>query len=261
MRIRNRNLKDILTSSKVQELECSFKNHESVLIEDLWNAPKALVAALASEATGKHVLILTGASQEEVRLYQDFAFFTNNPVVDFPAWETLPSENIAPSPDIVGERYRALHELSTSNKPHIILSSLQACLQKLIIPKNFENLYLILEKEKSYPFDALIEKLNKMGYERCSIASDKGQYALRGGIIDIFPVSSPDPYRLEFWEDDLESLRIYDPISQKSVKQAESLEITPAQEMELIDKASSLGTILDYLGPNTIVVFDDLLAL
>ncbi|HEV8051355.1 MAG TPA: transcription-repair coupling factor [Parachlamydiaceae bacterium] len=254
-------LDEILKSAKLRELELSFKNNESVLIEDLWNTPKALVAALALKATGKHVLILTGASQEEVRLYQDFAFFVDNPVLDFPAWETLPTENIAPSPDIVGERYRALRELSTAKTPHIVLSSLQACLQKLIIPKNFEDLYLHLVKGKSYPYEELIEKLNKMGYQRCTIASDKGQFAVRGGIIDIFPVSSPDPFRLEFWDDELESLRIFDPIGQKSIKQADSVEITPAQEMELLGKSATLGTILDYLGPETIIVFDDLLAL
>lgn len=254
-------LKEILQSAKLCELELALRNYKSVLIEDLWNTPKALIAALALQATGKHILILTGASQEEVRLYQDFAFFTDNPVLDFPAWETLPAENIAPSPDIVGERYRALHHLSTAEKPHIILSNLQACLQKLILPKNFQDLYLDLHKDASYSFDKLIEKLNQMGYQRCPIASDKGQFAVRGGIIDIFPVSSPDPFRLEFWGDDLESLRIFDPIGQKSIKQVESVEITPAQEMELIKDAKNLGTILDYLGPNTIIIYDDLLAL
>ena len=198
-------LKEILKSPKLQELELSFKNRESVLIEDLWNTPKALIAAIALQATKKHILILTGASQEEARLYQDFSCFTDHPVIDFPAWETLPTENIAPSPDIVGERYRALHELSGAKTPHIVLSSLQACLQKLIIPKSFADLYMQLVKGKSYPFQTLIGKLIKMGYQRCGIASDKGQFAVRGGIIDIFPVSLPDPYRLEFWENDLEN--------------------------------------------------------
>jgi transcription-repair coupling factor (superfamily II helicase) len=254
-------VEEILKSGKLQELELALKQGDSVLIEDLWNTPKALIAALALRATQKHLLILTGASQEEVRLFQDFAVFTDSPVLDFPAWETLPGENIPPSPDIVGERYRALHELSKADQPHIVLSSLQACLQKILVPKNFENLYLHLEKGKSYPFEKLIDQLIKMGYQRYAVASDKGQFAIRGGIIDIFPVSSPDPYRLEFWEDDLESLRIYDPIGQKSIRQAEEVQITPAQEMELLGEASTLGTILDYLGPNTLIVYDDLLAL
>lgn len=245
----------------MRELQHAFQSGDSVLIEDLWNAPKALVAAMAQRATGKHVLILTGASQEEVRLFHDFAFFTDMPVLDFPAWETLPTEDIAPSPDIVGERYHALRKLSTTKQPYIVLSSLQACLQKLIVPENFEELYEHFVKGTKYPFDEVIEKLVRMGYQKSPIVSDKGQFAVRGGIIDIFPVSSPDPYRLEFWEDDLESLRIFDPIGQKSVRQVDSVEVTPAQELELVRKDSNLGTILDYLGPNTIVIYDDLLAL
>lgn len=254
-------IKELLQSAKLRELQHALQNNESVLIEDIWNTPKALVAALAQQATGKHVLILTGASQEEIRLYHDFPFFTDNPIIDFPAWETLPQENIAPSPDIVGERYRTLHQLSSSTQPYIILSGLQACLQKIIPPKNFHQLYLTLKVGNTYPFKKLIDQLLKMGYQRHAIASDKGQFAIRGGIIDVFPVSSPDPFRLEFWEDDLESLRIYDPIGQKSIRPVSEIEITPAQELELIGKTTQLSTILDYLGPNTIIIYDDLLAL
>lgn len=253
--------KELLLSKKLLELQHALQNQESILIEDLWNAPKALIASLAQQATGKHVLILTGASQEEVRLFHDFPVFTERQVVDFPAWETLPNENIPPSPDIVGERYQVLRNLSSSGQPYVILSSLQACLQKLIPKENFQQLYLHLAVGTSHSFDGLIERLVKMGYQRNPVASDKGQFAVRGGIIDIFPVSSPDPYRLEFWGDDLESLRIYDPIGQKSVKPASEIAITPAQEMELLRKSAQLNTILDYLGPNTLIVYDDLLAL
>ena len=130
-------ISQILQSQRLADLNQVLHAGESILIEELWNAPKALIAALAQQATGKHLLILTGASQEEVRLFHDFPFFTERPVIDFPAWETLPSENIAPSPDIVGERYKVLQELSCANQPYIILSSLQACLQKLIPPNSF----------------------------------------------------------------------------------------------------------------------------
>lgn len=89
-------LEKLLKSPKIFELHQELQKGASVLTEELWNSPKALVAALAQQATAKHVLILTGASQEEVRLFHDFPFFTENPVIDFPAWETLPSENVAP---------------------------------------------------------------------------------------------------------------------------------------------------------------------
>ncbi len=219
------------------------------------------MAALAQQTTGKHVLILTGASQEETRLFHDFPFFLDQSAIEFPAWETLPSENIAPSPDVVGERYKVLEEISSSKHPRIILSNLQACLQRLIPPDKFKNLYLHLKVKDSMPFDLFIQRLTEMGYQRRPIAADKGEFAVRGGTVDVFPVSSPDPLRIEFWGDDIGSIRLYDPIGQKSISLTENLEITPAREMELLSKESKLGTILDYLGPETIIIFDDLLAL
>ncbi len=250
-----------LASEKLSALQGALKNNESILIEQLWNAPKALTAALAQQATGKNILILTGASQEEIRLFQDFSYFTTCKVVDFPAWETLPSEELSPSPDIVGERYQVLHHLVQRKEPLIILSSLQACLQKLIPATEFTNLFLSLRRGDLVSFEELTGRLTKMGYVRQTVATEKGEFAIRGGIIDIFPVSSPDPYRLEFWGNELESLRLYDPIGQKSVKLAEELILIPAQERELIKDNKSLVTILDYLGENTLVIFDDLLAL
>lgn len=251
----------IFESKKLADLSHALQEGHSILIEELWNAPKALIAALALRATGKHILILTGASQEEVRLFHDFALFTERPVVDFPAWETLPSENIAPSPDVVGERYKVLQELTTANEPYIVLSGLQACLQKLISPKKFSSLYLTLKPGDTLSLELLVEHLIEMGYQRRPVASEKGEFAVRGGIVDFFPVSSPDPFRIEFWADEIESLRVYDPIGQKSVRQAQEIAITPAQELEFVRQAASLSTILDYLGPNTIIIFDDLLAL
>lgn len=254
-------LQEFLRSERLAALEHALQNRELLLIEELWNAPKALIAALAQEATGKHILILTGASQEEIRIFHDLAFFTDRPIVDFPSWETLPSENIPPSPDIVGERYQVLRKLLSSSEPHLILTSLQASLQRLIPPATFQELFLTLKPEQSPTFEHLIEKLITMGYQRKAIASDKGEFAIRGGIIDVFPVSSPDPFRLEFWGDDLESLRIYDPIGQKSVRPVECVEITPALELELLNQQVVQTTILDYLGPQTLIIFDDLLAL
>lgn len=254
-------LKEFLRSERLAALQQALQNQDLLLIEELWNAPKALIAALAQQTTNKHVLILTGGSQEEIRLFHDFALFTDCPVIDFPSWETLPSENIPPSPDIVGERYQVLNQLLASTQPYLILTSLQACLQRLIPPSVFKNLNLSLSSGHSPSFEHLIQQLINMGYQRRPVASDKGEFAVRGGIIDVFPVSSPDPYRLEFWGDDLESLRSYDPIGQKSILPVEKVEISPAAELELLSQNALQASILDYLGPQTLVIFDDLLAL
>jgi transcription-repair coupling factor (superfamily II helicase) len=252
---------EILKSESLLTLENLLRQEHSILIEELWNSPKALIASIAQKATGKHILLLTGASQEEIQLFHDFPCFTDSPVSDFPAWETLPIENISPSPDIVGERYKVLHDLKDSNRPRILISNLQACLQRLLPPERFETLYLLLRKGADFPFEKLLANLKEMGYQRRPVASDKGEFAVRGGIVDIFPVSSPDPFRIEFWGDEIESIRIYDPIGQKSVRSVEEAAIPPAQEKELLDSSTALCSILDYLGPNTLVIFDDLLAL
>jgi len=247
-------------SPRLRFLRDSLKNHHSYLIEELWDSPKALVAAMAQETTEKNLVVIASA-QEEASLYHDFPFFTDAEVIEFPSWETLPSENVAPSPDIVGDRYEVLDKIVNRKGPQIILTSLQACLQK-VIPRDFyELLHIAIKKGDAYPFDHLIEQFVVMGYQRTPTASDKGEFAVRGGIIDIFPVSSPDPFRIEFWGDEIESLRIYDPVGQKSVKTIEQVTINPAKELELLDETPQLATLFDYLGKETIVVFDDLLAL
>lgn len=254
-------LDHLLQSEKIHALSQALKNKENILVEELWNSTKAVVAAIAQQATGKNILILTGASQEEIRLFHDFNLFTECPVVDFPSWETLPSENIPPSPDIVGERYKILHDMLANPMPRIILTGIQACLQKVIHPSIFTELNVSLKVGKTFPFNDLIQKLLQMGYQRKPIASDKGEFAVRGGIIDVFPVSSPDPFRIEFWGDEIESIRIYDPIGQKSIRPLDGFEIVPALELELLSQYTQQASILDYIGPNTIVIFDDLLAL
>lgn len=254
-------LEKLFISDKLQELAQALRKGDSLLIEELWNAPKALIASLAQQVTGKHVLILTGAGQEEARLFHDFPLFSQRPCIDFPAWETLPAENIPPSPDIVGDRYRVLFEISEKKQPCIILSGLQACLQKLILPKQFERMRLHIKKGMPFSFQQIIEKLAEIGYQRSPVASDKGEFAVRGGIIDVFPVSFPEPYRMEFWGDELESLRIFDPIGQKSIRPVEEIELMPAKELEFIKDNAALGDIIDYLGPNTLIIMDDLAAL
>lgn len=250
--LRNRGLR-----SALEALEAG----ESLLMEGLFSSPKALFFHLAEMTLGKHLLIISGETQDLGSLFQDLEFFSRRPLLEFPAWETLPNENIPPSPDIVGARYTVLEKIKDVKEPLIILTSPQALLQKIVQKPVFENLTVTLEEKSTYPFQDLIDKLIEMGYERRSVASDKGEFAVRGCIIDIFPVSCPDPYRIEFFGDDIESLRRFDPIGQKSVERVDRFSVTPARELELLEKIKYQGTLLDYLGKDTLVVLDDLLAI
>ncbi|MBU6446612.1 MAG: transcription-repair coupling factor, partial [Verrucomicrobia bacterium] len=103
----------------------------SILIEGLWDSPKAL---LASEAVKKRsVLLLTGGMRED-RFFDNLQYFCPGKAVEFPAWETLPGEEILPSPDIIGKRFEALDALIRSQEPKIVLCPLASLLQK-VLPK------------------------------------------------------------------------------------------------------------------------------
>lgn len=246
-----------LSNPKLKEFHEKVGKGTDLVIEELWESPKALLTTLAQNATKKHIVLLTSGGTEN-RCFDDFAYFAGRSPLEFPAWEALPSEDIAPSPDIVGERYRILRTIQESEEPQLIFTTLQAVLQKLLPPQKLKNMHLVLKEKGEVPFDELPHVLSEMGYHRCPIAADKGEFAVRGGIIDLFPVNSPDPFRIEFWGDEIASMRKYDPISQTSVGRVTEVLVTPGEELELLASTEELATLFDYLGKNTLVIFDEL---
>ncbi len=231
----------------------------SLLFEGLFPSAKACVIANIAKAAHKPVIVLTGAGIEEFKLFSDLPFFSAYPIIELPAWETLPSENIAPSPDIVGARLRALQAIQDTQGPFLVLTSLQAALQKVPLPKTLQTSFFTITKSTTLSFQECLSQLEKMGYERRSIACDKGEFAVRGGIIDLFAVTASEPYRIEFWDNTVESIRAYDPSSQKSSKFLESVQISAAKDLPQ-DANAALTTLFDYL-PDSLIVFDDLEAL
>lgn len=247
-------------SARLSAFQSAIRSGDSYIIEGLWEGPKALLAALSQTASQKNVLIITAAARED-RLQEDLKCFFKDTILDFPAWETLPTEQVLPSPDIIGERYDTLRKILNDGGKKIILCSLQSCLQRIITPKFLQSHSSSFTIGEEHSFEALQARLVKMGYQRKPIASDKGEFAIRGGILDIFPVSSADPVRIEFWGDKIESIRTFDPIGQKSIAKLEKIDISPALESEFLSSQTGLATLFDYLGEQTLVILDDLLAL
>lgn len=251
-------LETLRRSKKLQAYCQAVEKNQDLVLEELWDAPKSILTALAAKSSQKNILIITGRAKEENRLLEDLAFFYKGKIEDFPAWETLPTEKVSPSPDIVGVRSQVLYSLLQDPSPQVIVSSLQSCLQKLIPPQKLQNMCFEIKVGQEHAFSELIEKLSRIGYERKAVTADKGEFSVRGGIIDIFPVASADPVRMEFWGDEIDSLRFFDPVGQKSVRQIDKIFISPALEMEFVFDEPHLCSIFDYLGPNTLVIFDDI---
>src|SRR5579872_1224259 len=203
---------------KIPALAAFFEivaKERSLLMEELWGAPKAALLALAAQATGKNLLVVASDAQEN-RLLDDLAYFGITNVLEFPSWETLPGEEISPSPDIVGKRFEILQTLLHSKGPHIVICPLQATLQKVVSAKTMQKLSVTWKKGDEVSFATLEEFLNLRGYRRVPVVSDKGEFALRGGILDLFPLSSPSPLRIEFFGDEIDQIRTFDVIGQKS---------------------------------------------
>lgn len=246
-------------SPSLQQFKDQIANEPSLLMEGLWDAPKAVVIRLLQEATHKNIVILTSETKTS-KLLDDADYLQISEMVEFPAWETLPGEEIAPSPDIVGKRLEILHHLLKSTTPQVVICPLQAALQKVPSPDFLRPLCTVLKKGDEIPFALIADWLSDLGYRRSSVVADKGEFAVRGGIIDLFPVHSASPYRIEFFGDTIDNLRSFDPIGQKSIAKVESIFVSPALELELLNKDAKPSSIFAYLD-NPIVIFDDLLAL
>ena len=246
-------LKRVCESPALKQLEKELGTGDSFLFEGLWEPTKALLATLIVHATQKSVLLITGGSRED-RLFSDLSYFDPALPVEFPAWETLPGEEIAPSPDILGKRFEALTTLLSKKGPSIVLCPLPSLLQKVISPKKLSPLLSTWKKKDKRPFHTLTQFLQELGYKPETVVSDKGQFALRGGILDIFPISSQDPYRIEFFEDEIEEIRTFDPIGQKSIAKVNSFDLSPAHEVP----QEALSSIYDYMD-HPWIFWDDLL--
>lgn len=251
---------NLLTSPQLVHFFEASKTENSLTIEGLWDGPKAALIALLAKGTKKNILIIS-SDKHENRIAGNLDYFGINHFLEFPAWETLPGEEIPPSPDIVGRRFEILYHLLQSKEPKIVLSPLQACLQKLPSPKKLKPNCNLWKVGEEVPFDLLDEFLTALGYRKEPVVADKGHYALRRGILDIFPLSASEPFRVEFFGDEIASIRTFDPIGQKSIEKVERLFICPASEPKLLEEEKELASLFDYLGPETLIIFDDLLNL
>lgn len=188
----------------------------------------------------------------------------------YPAWEILPHEGRLPHADVISERLQTLVGLSgraadPATCAPLVVTNLAALLQKTFAPEDLKQRARFLRRgDKLAPLD-LIEWLEMQGYEPETQVSQKGEIALRGGIVDVFPPTSPWPVRLEFFGDELESLRYFDPLTQISREEIPAATLSPAGEIGILKNAvdkpaagsAPPATLLEYVPPETIFVLCD----
>lgn len=181
------------------------------------------------------ILVLCSNMKEAESFASDLRFFSQDPesVVCFPNLDVLPYYQLSPHPDLLTQRLALLFDLLQSKKQKIVVSSLAAALRRLP-PKSIFNDYAdFLMAKEEVDRQALLHKLIEAGYLSVPMVEEAGSYAARGEIIDIFPPQSSHPYRIELFGDRVESIRLFEPSTQKSLQEVSEMIVLPAREVVL----------------------------
>ena len=164
-------------------------------------------------------------------------------VIYFPAWDCLPYDRVSPSTQIVGQRMKALGQLKSRltndiKRACVVITTINAVLRKVIPVSALGSIGgLHIEKKGHLDDKQLLEFLSNNGYERTDTVRESGEFAIRGGIVDLWPATAEMPVRIDLFGDEVDSLKEFDPVSQKSEETIQSLSLNPATEIPL-DKES-----------------------
>jgi len=225
--------------------------NKPVEVSELWGAAKALFLFGMSDEARRPVIVATASEEEAEALAEDLSFFVHTIPWDragerkmeirtFPAWGVLPFEADSPDSRTVGERMRFLYSLISGN-PGIFVVPVTSLMQKLPPWELFvESIKTITIKTQITP-DGLIAALVATGYESTSLVTRVGEFSRRGGIIDFFSPLHENPARLEFFGDAIESLRAFDPETQRSTGEIREAVVLPVRELILNAKGLEQG--------------------
>ncbi len=204
----------------------------------VWGAPEGWDAFLLAQRRREHtgaVLHVTRDDARMARLAEALAFvMPEAEVLRFPAWDCLPYDRVSPNPALVSERIATLARLL--EKPtgaRIVLTTVNSLVQRVPPRAAFTGASMELTVSGQVKPEQLAQYLEANGYGRAGTVMEPGEYAMRGGIIDIFPSGEADPVRLDLFGDTIESIRIFDPSSQRSAGKRGSLALRPVSEVPL----------------------------
>jgi transcription-repair coupling factor (superfamily II helicase) len=157
-------------------------------------------------------------------------------VLTLPDWETLPYDNFSPHQDIVSDRLNAFHRLPNL-KRGVLVVPITTLMQRTAPTHYVAGNSLILEKGQTFDTEAFVRNLTLNGYRSVDTVYEHGEYAIRGSLLDIFPMGSSTPYRIDLFDNEVESLRTFDPESQRTVDHVDSIRLLPAREFPVNDAA------------------------
>ncbi|MGD8514826.1 MAG: transcription-repair coupling factor [Granulosicoccaceae bacterium] len=201
----------------------------------LYGCADGLAIAEAAREHAGPVIVITPDTPTSQRLEAEIRFFLDDPacpILPFPDWETLPYDIFSPHQDIISRRLETLYRLPELGHG-IVLLPVATLMQRLPPCEYVESGCLVFETGDRLDITSLRTRLEQAGYLCVPQVNDHGDFAVRGSVIDLYPMGSALPYRLDLFDDEIESIRSFDPESQRSLDKIEQVRLLPAREFPL----------------------------
>jgi len=198
------------------------------------SAPGLAIQQLAEEHPGL-LLVIAEHSAAAQQLYEQLAFYGGDrqePLLQFPDWETLPYDVFSPHQDITSDRLECLYRLPGLARG-ILVIPVQTLMNRLPPRSYVEQRSLLLNSGETLNLEAFRQRLVESGYSAVSSVLEHGEFAVRGALLDLFPMGSRLPFRIELLDDEIETIRTFDPESQRTIARVEQLRLLPAREFPL----------------------------
>ena len=210
--------------------------HSALRLSGLTLTAKAAYSTVIYRATGRQQILIADGSKQAEALFPAIATFcglfdTPHPPLLLPALDVLPGQGMSPHAEILAARADALDRLSKGNAG-IVVMPVAAALVRTHAPQYYRQLTLSLRLHEEMPLDDLSAHLESIGYERHDPVEMAGEYSIRGGILDVFPPGQDEPVRIEFFGDEIESIRRFDPASQRSTHKLTECVLQPLTEFQ-----------------------------
>lgn len=219
-------------NDKYLKVRDAFCGGQRVLVFGLADSQRRFFLANLYEHLTKPLLIITHDLQEASSIQEDLAkLLDEENVLLFPELEVLPHERLVNDLSLKVQRLQVLEEVLFDFQGKIVVTTVQALLRKGPSLRHFKECTFQLTVGEDLDLNEMVDKLIKMGYERTGMVEGRGQFAIRGGIIDIYPMTKVHPIRVDLFGDEIDSLKEFDLVTQRSVQNLDRVFITPADEI------------------------------
>lgn len=188
------------------------------------------------ERHGGPVVLIAPDMQNALRLHDEISQFTESLVMNLADWETLPYDSFSPHQEIISSRLSTLYQLPTM-KRGVLIMPVNTLMQRVCPHSYLHGHALVMKKGQQLSRDSLRSQLEQAGYRSVDQVMEHGEFATRGALLDLYPMGSNQPYRIDFFDDEIDSLRIFDVDTQRTLEEVEAINLLPAHEFPT-DKAA-----------------------